>query len=165
MKNTFFVLLIISLSCASNADKITEIKVTTPEAKLVVNSFNDSTFFSKISGIVASEADQSIFFIDQNLGTVFHTDLSLNLKRKIGQVGMGPNEINTPTQVSLKNDQLYVYDGGNGKIMSYPMNSRADSASVHEFRFKYYGIGNFFVRDSMVYFSDRRNHPSPNSQV
>jgi hypothetical protein len=63
MKNTFFVLLIISLSCASNADKIIEIKVTTPEAKLVVNSFNDSTFFSKISGIVASEADQSIFLL------------------------------------------------------------------------------------------------------
>ncbi|MEC7755051.1 MAG: 6-bladed beta-propeller [Bacteroidota bacterium] len=123
-----------------------------------IDSFNEDTFFSKVSDILSGE--NGLYFIDQNQAVIFQTDFDLNYQRQFGQPGRGPSEISSPLNGYIDNSGLYIYDSGNAKIIKFNPHEPENTPPI-DLSFKYFDIGQFIVEDGQVIFNSRRNTENP----
>lgn len=126
------------------------IKEKTVTAIKQINSFRDTIYFSRIEDMLQHNGD--IFLVDYALGSIIRLNEKLEYKTKLGRPGRGPLEISSPSFGFIANDQLFIKDGGNSKIVTF---SIANNIAQQQYKFKYRGSGIFFVKDHNITFNYR----------
>lgn len=152
-KNTlkFITLLLVlfSFSKCQNSTDLLPSKRLTPMKK--INSFGDSTYFSRIDGIRSWQ--NKFFIINAESQRIIILDTNLNFLTTVGQKGRGPGEILAPTDICKNKNELYITDAGNKKISvftKYEDNYRLK----HEFEVSFSELRNnmcFTIIDSLIY--------------
>jgi len=131
------------------------IKEKTVTAIKQINSFRDTIYFSRIEDMLQHNGD--IFLVDYALGNIIRLNENLEYKTKLGRSGRGPLEISSPSLGYIANDQLFIKDAANSKIVSFSLEK---NLAIQEYRFKYFSSGVFFVKDHNIIFNYRaENNP------
>lgn len=121
MNRFIFIFVLLGILSSCSEDKVKKVTLVSS-----VSEVSDTLFFAKVENLIESKG--YIFFIDEyrNQIVVLNSNDG-TLKSLVGVHGEGPNELCNLSQFALKNDTLYVLDGGCAKLVTYDFNGNMGS--------------------------------------
>lgn len=146
---TFLVLIVLSVggnAATLRLEKIWEIG----------NDTEGYTFFEPRSAAIADNGD--VFISDAKGHCVSKYDKNGRLVKRVGKNGQGPGDFNLPSGIQLVNDELYVHDAMNQRIvvLDRQLNFKKYVRNSEMFmNFFFLNRDNEFVGDSIRYHPDK----------
>ncbi len=152
MRKIFPLLLLALLSCQNDLPQ-NDINATLISS---VDELGDGNYFSKIGDFIQHNDD--LIIMDLSGGQIIRSDFDLNYHGQIGSFGGGPQEYSNPTYgYSHEDGKFYCYDPGNGKFLIF-----SDDYQTIDYKpFKFYALGEFFIKKDILYFFDRNTDQDP----
>lgn len=144
---SIFIIFILS-SCQedNNAYKLISCKIESS-----IDTLPDSTF---MSGVIKMQiVDNYIYFIEKNSRQLIKLDIDFNNNERIGQWGMGPQELVEPRNFFIFNNNYYIIDIGAEAIKEFSATNKFISSN----KVKSFSEQRVFVNDEYLYmaFFDR----------
>lgn len=139
----FWLVLVITFFSACNSDKKLVYELDRLET---IDSFRDSVFFSDITGMLFDN-NGLYYFVDSESSLILKTDTLLKLVDTFGKKGIGPLELETPLQIELYKDHLFICDEYSGKLVRFTRNGEALSS----INFNFFVDAQFSIHDEKIY--------------
>lgn len=96
--------------------------------------------------------EENIYIVDKRDHNIVISDKSGNLIKRIGRLGNGPLEFNSPVTMAIIDDNLVVYDAGNQRIQVISKDDKClktyPAVTLGQF-----GAGFLFSKDNTYYYS------------